>query len=278
MIDDKIPLKHIGIFDSGAGGLTVLNTLRIHIRGVNFSYLGDTARLPYGTKSAQTIERYTNQNVSFLLSKKIDALIIACNSASAYSIPSLKKSLAIPVVGVIEHGAHRAVKSSKNKKIGIIGTHATITSCAYQNKIKQLNPEIEIYAQAAPMLVPLVEEGWIKGRITEDIIKKYTDTLLEKGIDTLILGCTHYPMLHDTIQKVVGDIQLVDSAEPIKDYCMENFDFDTTLTGKTEVFVTDSEDNFQSLSQRFGLAEVDYIEHIDLSGPGSNRAAQGTCY
>jgi glutamate racemase len=263
MMEKKL-LNRIGIFDSGAGGLTVLNTLRMHIRGVDFFYLGDTARLPYGTKSAKTILRYTNQNASFLLSKEIDALIIACNSASAYSIPNLKSSLAIPVFGVIEHGARQAVRLSKNKKIGIIGTRATISSMAYQERIKQLNPDIEIFVQSAPLLVPLVEEGWIEGQITEEIIKEYTHSLLEKGIDTLILGCTHYPMLHETIQKIVGTVQLIDSAEPIKDYFLENFTFDTTLTGKTEIFVTDSLENFKLLGQRFKLADVDNIEHIDL--------------
>jgi glutamate racemase len=264
MTMEKKLLNRIGIFDSGAGGLTVLNTLRMHIRGVDFFYLGDTARLPYGTKSAKTILRYTNQNASFLLSKEIDALIIACNSASAYSIPNLKSSLAIPVFGVIEHGARQAVRLSKNKKIGIIGTRATISSMAYQERIKQLNPDIEIFVQSAPLLVPLVEEGWIEGQITEEIIKEYTHSLLEKGIDTLILGCTHYPMLHETIQKIVGTVQLIDSAEPIKDYFLENFTFDTTLTGKTEIFVTDSLENFKLLGQRFKLADVDNIEHIDL--------------
>jgi glutamate racemase len=259
-------LNRIGIFDSGAGGLTVLNTLRMHIPGVDYSYLGDTARLPYGTKSAKTILRYTHQNASFLLAKEIDALIIACNSASAYSVPHLKSTLAIPVFGVIEHGAHQAVRLSKNQKIGIIGTRATITSMAYQNRLKQLNPDIEIYAQSAPLLVPLVEEGWIEGHIAEQIIEKYTHPLLEKGIDTLILGCTHYPMMNETIQKIVGAVQLVDSAEPIKDYFLENFTFDTTLTGKTEIFVTDSEDNFKLLSKRFKLAAVDRVEHIDLQG------------
>ncbi len=263
---DKKILKRIGIFDSGAGGLTVLNTLRMHIHNVDYFYLGDTARLPYGTKSADTIQRYTNQNVSFLLSKEVDAIIVACNSASAYSIPHLKSTQSIPVFGVIEHGAERAVELTNNKKIGIIGTRATISSGAYQRKIKNKNPEIEIYALAAPMLVPLVEEGWIEGQITEDIINEYTSPLLAEGIDTLILGCTHYPMLRDTIQQVVGDVQLVDSAEPIKDYFQNNFDFDTGQTGITQVFVTDSLENFKSQGKRFNLAEVNHIEHIDLPG------------
>ncbi|BBB32490.1 glutamate racemase [Thermotomaculum hydrothermale] len=258
-------IKKIGIFDSGAGGLTVLKKLRKNLKGVEFYYLGDTARLPYGTKSSETIVNYTLQNVDFLRTKDIEILIVACNTASAYSIPHLKTKLNIPVYGVIKAGAKKAVKVSENKRIGIIGTRATILSNSYQDEIKKLCPECEIFSNPAPLLVPLVEEGLIEGEIAEKIVSIYVMPLIENKIDTLVLGCTHYPVMKKTIGKIVGEkIKLVDSATPILEILKKSFIFPKEGENKTEIYVTDYPENFGKLSEKFLEGNFDKIEHIDL--------------
>lgn len=262
-MDSKV-IKRIGIFDSGAGGLTVLKELREKIKGVNFYYLGDTARLPYGSKSSETIIQYTKQNVKFLLSKKIDLLIIACNTASAYSYDFLKSYVKIPVLDVINPGSKKAVSTTKNNKIGIIGTRATISSKAYQKTIESLNCNIETFANPAPLLVPLVEEGMVKGEIPEKIAANYINPLLKEGIDTLILGCTHYPLLKKTITKIAKNINLIDSAESIREKLEKNYEFNK-MPGKTEIYVTDYPENFAVLSESFLKGNFDKIEHIDLN-------------
>ncbi len=262
----KKTIKRIGIFDSGAGGLTVLKKLRKNLKGVDFFYLGDTARLPYGTKSSETIVNYTLQNVSFLKEKRIDVLIVACNTASAYSIPHLKKNIDIPIYGVIKPGAKKAVKVSDGKKIGIIGTRATIMSNSYQEEIKKLCPDCEVYSNPAPLLVPLVEEGLIEGEVAETIVKMYVEPLLKHNIDTLILGCTHYPVMKKTIGAIVGPaVKLVDSATPILEILKKSFIFPKEGENKTEIYVTDYPENFGKLSERFLEGNFDKIEHIDLS-------------
>jgi len=261
---EKQLVKGIGIFDSGAGGLTVLKVLRAAFPGVNYYYLGDTARLPYGTKSSETIVRYTKQNASFLLTKRIDVLIVACNTASAYAIPALREYAGdIPVTGVIHPGARRAACTTRNGRIGIIGTQAAISSGKYQTRLREINPDLKIFSSPAPLLVPLVEEGLISGEISEMAISMYLGPLLKEDIDTLILGCTHYPMLKQTIQEMYPMLKLVDSAEPIRDILFEKYRFKDG-NGKTEIFVTDYPEGFASLSKRFLGGNFDRIEHIDL--------------
>gem|GEM_PF-88258 len=261
---EKVFVKRIGIFDSGAGGLTVLKELRNALPGVKYYYLGDTARLPYGTKSSETIIRYTKQNVSFLLTKGIDVLIVACNTASAYAIPALREYAGnIPVTGVIHPGARRAVDATENGRIGIIGTQATISSDKYQKKLIELNPDLKVFSAPAPLLVPLVEEGLISGEIPEKVISMYLEPLLEENIDTLILGCTHYPILKQTIREMYPALCLVDSAEPIRDILLKEYRF-PNRNGKTEIYVTDYPEGFGLLSQRFLEGNFDKIEHIDL--------------
>lgn len=256
-------IRRIGIFDSGAGGLTVLKELRSAFPGIRFYYLGDTARLPYGTKSGETIIRYTIQNTRFLLSKKIDLLIVACNTASAYALSELEELVDIPVIGVIEPGSDRAVADSRNGNIGVIGTRATIGSGAYQKRILSRSPDAHVIARAAPLLVPLVEEGVVDGPIAESIIRMYLDPLREENIDTLVLGCTHYPALAYTIASLYPDWKLVDSATPIRDAIARDWLLDPD-NGRVEIYVTDYPENFALLSQRFLEGEFDRIEHIDL--------------
>ncbi len=263
-MDKKQLVKRIGIFDSGVGGLTVLKELKAAISGVKYYYLGDTARLPYGTKSSETIVRYTKQNAAFLMAKNIDVLIVACNTASAYAIPALREFAAnIPVTGVIRPGAKRAAETTKNGKIGIIGTRATISSGKYQKELKKLNPAFHVFTNSAPLLVPLVEEGMISGEVTEKLISMYLEPLLGKEIDTLILGCTHYPLLKQIIHEMYPELILVDSAEPIRDILLAGYEFPSG-NGKTEIYVTDYPEGFGLLSHRFLEGNFDKIEHIDL--------------
>jgi len=204
----------IGVFDSGIGGLTVLKEIVAILPKEDTIYLGDTARVPYGIRSADTVIRYSLENAKFLLGKNIKLLVIACNTVSAVGLATLRDRYSLPIVGVMEPGARKAVKVTKRKKIGVIGTERTIRSRAYSHSIKMIDPEIEIVSQACPLFVPLVEEGWTDNNIAFMTAERYLQGLQDAKIDTLILGCTHYPLLKDVIRKVLGDwVLLVDSAE-----------------------------------------------------------------
>ena len=205
--------RPIGVFDSGIGGLTVLRALTETLPGEDFIYLGDTARLPYGTKSNEVIMRYSRENSEFLLAKGIKMLVVACNTSSAVALVDISRQTVVPVIGVIEPGAIAAVKASRNGKIGVIGTEATIASGAYTLAIQALWPRAEIYTRACPLLVPLVEEGWIENEIAERTVAFYLESLKQSGIDTLLLGCTHYPLLRRVFERVLGaGVRIVDSA------------------------------------------------------------------
>ena len=205
--------KAIGIFDSGIGGLTVLKEIAAALPDENTIYLGDTARVPYGIRSPETVTRYSFENTQFLLSQEIKMLVVACNTASAISLAAVKKEFPLPVVGVLEPGARAAAAATRTKKVGVIGTEATIGSGAYEKAIKKLNPEIEVLSLACPLFVPLVEEGWTDNDVAELVAEKYLSPLRGSGIDTLVLGCTHYPLLKKVIGKVVGaGVTLIDSA------------------------------------------------------------------
>lgn len=211
MTNNKGP---IGVFDSGIGGLTVLKEIIIALPYEDTLYLGDTARLPYGTKSEETVIKYAIENTRFLLKYNIRLLVVACNTASAVSLSQLRKQFTIPIIGVIEAGARAASRATKNCKVGIIGTETTVSSGAYTKAIREINADIETFGQSCPLFVPLVEEGWIDDDVTLAVAKRYLGGLKDKGIDTLVLGCTHYPLLKGIIQKVMGDnVRLIDSAE-----------------------------------------------------------------
>ena len=206
--------QSIGIFDSGVGGLTVLRELMRVLPQEDTLYFGDTARVPYGTKSPETVTRYAAEIGSFLLKRDIKLLVVACNTASAVALPSLKRQMSIPVVGVIEPGARRAVEVTRSGRIGVIGTAGTIRSSAYSRAIKRLLPDAVVLTRACPLFVPLVEEGWTDNQVARLTAQNYLQELKEAGIDTLVLGCTHYPLLKPLIAEVMGtDVVLVDSAE-----------------------------------------------------------------
>lgn len=206
--------RPIGVFDSGIGGLTVVAALREALPGESIIYIGDTARVPYGGKSQATIERYSQELSGLLLADGAKCIVVACNTASALGVPRLKETLRVPVTGVIEPGAQAAAKATRNGRVGVIGTRATVASRAYEKAIEELNPEIEVFAEACPLFVPLIEEGWLEDAVTDSVIARYLEKMLRHGVDTLVLGCTHYPLLRESIQRFTGpDIALVDSAQ-----------------------------------------------------------------
>jgi glutamate racemase len=205
--------KAIGIFDSGIGGLTVLKEIIAKLPEENTIYLGDTARVPYGIRSPETVTRYSFENTRFLLSQEIKMLVVACNTAYAVSLDAVKKEFPLPIIGVLEPGARAAVAATKTRKVGVIGTEATINSGAYEKAIKKLGGDIEVFSLPCPLFVPLVEEGWTENDVAELVALKYLAGLKDKRIDTLVLGCTHYPLLKVVITKAMGSgITLIDSA------------------------------------------------------------------
>lgn len=207
--------RPIGIFDSGIGGLTVLAALQQRLPGERYIYLGDTARLPYGTKSAETVVRYALRAADFLAGHGIKMLVVACNTASAAALPALEQAMTVPVVGVVNPGARVAVALTSGS-VGIIGTESTVASGAYLRAVHALRPEVEVVARACPLFVPLAEEGWWDHPVTREVARLYLEPFTGGRVDTLILGCTHYPLLRGAIAATVGDrVRLVDSAEAI---------------------------------------------------------------
>ena len=206
----------IGVFDSGVGGLTVVREIKRVLPREDIVYFGDTARVPYGNKSKKTVTRFSVENVEFLLRRNVKLVVVACNTSSSLSLNFLEKCFKVPILGVISPGARCAAAVTKNKKIGVIGTKATIESASYEREIKRLDPDIRCFSKACPLLVPLAEEGRLGDSIAREITKTYLKKLQSKGIDTLILGCTHYPLLKPTIKRVMGrHVTIVDSAEEV---------------------------------------------------------------
>ncbi|MFQ5681423.1 MAG: glutamate racemase [Candidatus Omnitrophota bacterium] len=208
--------RPIGVFDSGIGGLTVVKAIRRCLPKENIVYFGDTARVPYGSKSANTILRFSLDNTLFLLKKNVKVVVVACNSAASCALDKVKAYFRLPVIGVISGGARQAARASKNSRIGIIATRATVASQAYQRQIKKIRPGAQVFTQACPLFVPLIEEGRTKDKVTETIARDYLSHLIAKKIDTLILGCTHYPLLKPLIARIMGrGVRLIDSAAAV---------------------------------------------------------------
>lgn len=203
----------IGVFDSGIGGLTVVRALFQTLPHERIVYFGDTARVPYGSKTKETVTRFSIQNVQFLLEQKVKMVVVACNTSSALSLSELKQKFSVPMIGVIAPGAEAAVQATRTGRIGVIGTRATISSGAYETAIRETRPNVLVYGQACPLFVPLAEEGWNDGKVAELVAREYLRPLIESGVDSLLLGCTHYPLLAGVIHKVMGnEVTLVDSA------------------------------------------------------------------
>ncbi len=203
----------IGVFDSGLGGLTVAREIMRNLPDEKIVYFGDTARVPYGNRSRTTVVRYARQIVRFLLTEQIKAIVVACNTASAIAMDEIREEAGLPVLGVVEPGAKMAVEATKTKQIGVIATKATIDSDSYVRHIHEIAGDVTVRGRACPLLVPLVEEGWVHDDVTRTVLHRYLDELIEEGIDTLILGCTHYPLLRSEVQKMIGDqITLINPA------------------------------------------------------------------
>jgi glutamate racemase len=258
----------IGIFDSGIGGLTVVKALSHLLPRETLIYLGDTARTPYGTKSAEVVRRYSLENAEFLIEKGVKLLVVACNTSSAVAIEALQQTYDLPVVGVIEPGAAAAAESTQNGKVGVIATEATIGSGSYTKALRLRRADLEIYTRACPLFVPLAEEGWLDNAVARATADLYLGSLRRSGIDTLILGCTHYPLLRDTIAEAMGPaVTLIDSATATAAVVRQALE-DKGLArrrgaGATCFFVSDAPERFIKVGSRFLGAQVDSAVRIE---------------
>lgn len=259
----------IGVFDSGLGGLTVVKELISRLPKENLIYIGDTARVPYGTKSPETVQRYALQIAFALLQKKVKTIVVACNTVSAVALKHLR-SIPLPVVGVIDPGARAAVLKTGNMKIGVIGTKATIQSHAYRSAIKKYAPQARVWETPCPLFVPLVEEGWAKHSVTERVAREYLEPLLKRGIDTLVLGCTHYPLLKEVLKKVAGPkVHLIDSAEETARQVEQRlrqagFLNPSFKQGTCATYVTDHPNSFSRLGRQFLGDHIIPAKHLPL--------------
>ena len=258
----------IGVFDSGIGGLTVLQKIIETLPNENTVYLGDTARAPYGTKSVELYFGIHLRILSFSSKKGVKAVVVACNTSTAIALPPLRDSLSIPVIGVIEAGVRKAIKITKNKKVGVIGTEATIHSGAYTRALKQADAGVEVYSRACPLFVPLVEEGWTDNDVVQMTVKAYLGSLKQSGIDTLILGCTHYPLIKKVIRSFMGsDVRLVDSAEETAKEVDSKLKKGVLTRKKSNAvhsfFVTDAPERFIKIGRRFLGEKVESAVRIE---------------
>ncbi len=261
----------IGVFDSGIGGLTVVRQIRRVLPHEDIIYLGDTARVPYGTKSPSTVIRFACEDTQFLLRQNVKAVVVACNTASAWALPTLERTFEVPIFGVILPGARAALERTRNRRIGVIGTNATIRSQAYNKAILARDDSVKVFARACPLLVPLVEEGRLLDRVAALVLKEYLRPLVRHRIDTLVLGCTHYPLLSRAIQRVVGArIALVDSAESCAVYVGERLAHLSLLSkkrrrrGVMQSFVTDEVERFEDWTRRFLGERTEQATKVDL--------------
>lgn len=259
----------IGIFDSGVGGLTVAREIMRQLPDESTIYFGDTARVPYGSKSRDTIIAFSRQIMKFLMTKDVKAIVVACNTASAFALDVIAKDTDIPVIGVIEPGARAADEATSNGRIGVIATEGTIKSNTYSKVIKEINPKLQVFSKACPLFVPLVEEGWQYDSVTYEIADRYLCDILSYDIDTLVLGCTHYPLIRRTIQKVAGDnVTLINPAyETAKE-------LDRILSDKGmyahdnevihDFYVSDSVEKFRNFAGTILPCEVSSVECVNM--------------
>jgi glutamate racemase len=263
------PTEAIGIFDSGVGGLTVLRQVAARLPGESLLYFGDTARVPYGTKSPQTVIRYARQSAEVLLSRGIKMLVVACNTASAFALDALRERLDVPVLGVIEPGARAAVRKSASGRIGVIGTVGTVASRAYPDAIARIAPKANVLCQSCPLFVPLAEEGWTEGDVPRAIAERYLQELLRRDIDTLILGCTHYPLLAGILAEIAGPaVALVDSAEETAITVEKTLSTlglrSAAAAGERHFLVSDAPENFARIGKRFLGYALDDVKWVDF--------------
>ncbi len=284
MVDDRPDHAPLGVFDSGLGGLTVVRALRAILPRENLVYLGDTARVPYGTRSADTVVKYARGCARILVDRGVKALVVACNTVSAVAIEILRAELDLPVIGVVEPGANAAIKAIDSlagsrteppPRIGVLGTAGTIASGAYARAVSNLNTRLEVVGQAAPLLVPLVEEGWIEGAVPELAVRKYVSPLIEQGARVLVLGCTHYPLLRPVIEQLANEIAgqpvlVVDGAAATAQFVWEALQSGRIKRRESrgprtlELLVTDLPASFKRVAERFLGEAILEVEQIDI--------------
>jgi glutamate racemase len=253
------------VFDSGVGGLTVFREIARALPREPLIYLGDCARVPYGTKSPATVVRYSLEAAAHLMSRNVKMLVVACNTATAAALPVLREMLSIPVIGVVEPGARAAVERTSGV-VGVIATEGTVRSKAYTNAIRALDPDIEVIESAAPLFVPLAEEGWANTHVAREVAEIYLEPLIDAGIDTLVLGCTHYPILRATIELVVGGaVHIVDSAETTAQVVQEALGRSIGVERPLHHFlVTDAEERFRRIAGEFLERDIEHLELVTL--------------
>ena len=262
--------RPIGVFDSGIGGLTIVNALAKILPHEKIVYVGDTARVPYGNKSTERIQQYSEEITRWLIQEECKIVVVACNTASSHALDNLKSKFNIPIIGVIEPGVEASIYATQNNRIGVLGTYGTIRSDAYGQALRKLNKDISVINQACPLFVPLVEEGWVSGEVPETIAKTYLENIVASDVDTLILGCTHYPLLKPTINKVINiNMKLVDSGDTtaaVVQSVINEFQLYPENGKSGDIFcrVTDSVDLFESLAGRFLEVPISDISHIDI--------------
>ena len=261
--------RPIGVFDSGVGGLTVVDSLTRSLPKETIVYVGDTARVPYGNKSKNRIRQYASEITEWLSKKDCKIIVVACNTVSALALEHLKSIFSIPIIGVIESGANKGIQITRNNKIAVLGTSATIRSNAYGKRIKAIKPETSVISQACPLFVPLAEEGWVEGEIPNQIAEYYLSKIKRDGIDTVILGCTHYPLLKKIIKKSLGkDVNLVDSGDAVVKNVISTLrkvdGFSSNQDGVIKCYVTDDPFLFNNIARRFCLKKTEQAIQIDL--------------
>ncbi|HLF18330.1 MAG TPA: glutamate racemase [Candidatus Omnitrophota bacterium] len=258
----------IGVFDSGLGGLTVVKELRRQLPFENIVYFGDTARVPYGTKSKETIIRFSKENTRILLKHKVKCVVVACNSCSSYAMPILKRNFSLPILGVLVPSAKKATSQTRNNRVGVIATSATIASGQYPKTIKRFRKSAQVFTQACPMFVPLVEEGWFNKRIALDVADSYLQALKKRKVDTLILGCTHYPLLKNTLRKTMGQkVTLIDSAKEVASEVKDTLSRLGLVNrkhsrGKVKFLISDKPQQFKKIARTFLGFDIDHVQTI----------------
>ena len=268
-IDRNAP---VGVFDSGVGGLTVAREIMRNLPSEKIVYFGDTARVPYGSKSKETVIRYSRQIIRFLLEQQVKAIVVACNTASAFALDAVKDELDIPIIGVIEAGARVAAAETRNKRVGVIGTVGTVGSGIHEAYLKKIDPQIQVMGKACPLFVPLVEEGWLHDPVTVEVASRYLKELQEKEIDTLILGCTHYPLLRSTIREIMGEkVRLVNPAYETAlelGNLLKEQNLLSTGTQQEEFpyrfYVSDLADEFKNFANSILPYDVEMTQKIDI--------------
>lgn len=259
------------MFDSGVGGLTVLREVMRQLPNESTVYFGDTARVPYGSKSKDVIVRFSLEIGQFLLQEKVKMIVVACNTASAFALPVLQARFNVPIIGVIEPGARAALATTRSQRVGVIGTEGTIESQAYTEAIHRLKADVQVFGQACPLIVPLVEEGWLEKPVALEIVKEYIVPLLQNRIDTLVLGCTHYPLLKNLLTHVAGpSVTLIDSAQEtaravaqtLKEHHLESPI--GKAAGFRQFYVSDAPDKFEKTGQRFLGQPIPGVKRVDI--------------